>query len=174
MELISSVTVGAGGAANISFLSIPQTYTDLFLVYSTRATVNNSVVSIQFNGDTGSNYTTRWLDGNGTSASSGEATLTTHIRGAVIANNVAAANTFGNAATYIPNYTGSQVKTASTEGVQEDNAAASFQRIAAGAWTGTAAITSLSFYSVSGGDFVQHTTAYLYGILKGSGGATVS
>ena len=35
-ELISSVTVGAGGTTSVSFASIPQTYTDLKLVGSAR------------------------------------------------------------------------------------------------------------------------------------------
>ena len=34
--LISSVTVGSGGAANIEFTSIPSTYTDLLLKYYLR------------------------------------------------------------------------------------------------------------------------------------------
>jgi hypothetical protein len=33
-KLIETVTVGSGGAANIEFTSIPQTYTDLKLVIS--------------------------------------------------------------------------------------------------------------------------------------------
>ena len=36
--LISTVTVGAGGAASIDFNSIPGTYTDLLLVVSVRST----------------------------------------------------------------------------------------------------------------------------------------
>jgi hypothetical protein len=33
-DLISSVTVGSGGAANIEFTSIPATYTDLVVLFS--------------------------------------------------------------------------------------------------------------------------------------------
>jgi hypothetical protein len=32
-EIIASVTVGSGGAANIEFTSIPATYTDLVLKF---------------------------------------------------------------------------------------------------------------------------------------------
>jgi hypothetical protein len=35
-ELITSSTVGSGGAASITFTAIPQTYTDLKILYSTR------------------------------------------------------------------------------------------------------------------------------------------
>jgi hypothetical protein len=50
--LISSVTVGAGGAASMSFTSIPSTYTDLVVFCSGRAA--NSFTSagllLKFNG----------------------------------------------------------------------------------------------------------------------------
>jgi hypothetical protein len=35
-EIIASVTVGSGGAANIEFTSIPATYTDLVVLFSAR------------------------------------------------------------------------------------------------------------------------------------------
>ena len=51
MVAIQTVTVGAGGASSIEFTSIPQTYTDLKVVFSVRdATNNNGVVKITFNG----------------------------------------------------------------------------------------------------------------------------
>ena len=34
MKALQTVTVGAGGAATVTFSSIPQTYTDLILVVS--------------------------------------------------------------------------------------------------------------------------------------------
>ena len=37
IQIGSTVTVGAGGAANITFSSIPSTYTDLKLVWSARS-----------------------------------------------------------------------------------------------------------------------------------------
>jgi len=49
--LISSVTVGSGGAATMQFNSIPSTYTDLVLSFSTRDTVsqNGANIKITFN-----------------------------------------------------------------------------------------------------------------------------
>ena len=38
--LISSVTVGAGGASSIDFTSIPATYTDLLVKFSLRTDFN--------------------------------------------------------------------------------------------------------------------------------------
>jgi len=74
MELITSVTVGSGGAASVTLPAtgtIPQTYTDLKLVYSARATVagTQEFINISFNGNT-SNYSLRSLQGDGSAASS--------------------------------------------------------------------------------------------------------
>ena len=49
-KLIETVTVGSGGAASIEFSSIPQTYTDLKVVYSLRSTNSSVILDIQFNG----------------------------------------------------------------------------------------------------------------------------
>jgi hypothetical protein len=51
MTLISSVTVGSGGAADIEFTSIPATYTDLLVKISIRnATSGATRVYVRFNG----------------------------------------------------------------------------------------------------------------------------
>jgi len=55
---IATYTVGSGGVATVSFLNIPQNYTDLILKASIRSSISqtNDYGIIQFNGDTGSNY----------------------------------------------------------------------------------------------------------------------
>ena len=53
--LISSQTVGSGGATDITFSSIPQTYTDLVIKVSSRAAGGgavNSNIQFEFNGST--------------------------------------------------------------------------------------------------------------------------
>jgi hypothetical protein len=70
---IATVTVGAGGAANVEFTNIPQDYTHLQLRIFGRSTLSASVdnLSMYFNNDTATNYSTHYLSGNGSSASSG-------------------------------------------------------------------------------------------------------
>jgi hypothetical protein len=71
-ELIESVTVGSGGAANIDFTSIPATFTDLCLKYSTRSTsAGDDYLGqyIKFNTAT-SSFTYRHLYGTGSAAGS--------------------------------------------------------------------------------------------------------
>ena len=69
-ESIATVTVGAGGSANITFSSIPSTYTHLQVRYTCQASAAASFVPL-FNGDTtnSSDYRSHNLVGNGSSAS---------------------------------------------------------------------------------------------------------
>ena len=175
MTLVSTVTVGSGGAANIEFTSIPQTATDLFLVISARsnrASVNPDCY-LQFNTTT-TGYSGKNLIGSGSAASSygyisGETTgIEFYIDGAN-----ATASTFGNAAIYMSNYSGSTNKSVSVDSVVENNATAADLRISAGLWANTAAITSIKLFR-NATNFDQYSTASLYLITKGSGGATTS
>jgi hypothetical protein len=164
--LISSVTVGSGGAATMSFSSIPATYTDLQLVVSARSSTGayQTDCNIQVgNGsvDTGSNYRTRELTSDGTTASSNTFT-TTNIH-PPIPGLAATSDTFGNFMLYILNYAGSTQKSMSCDTVTENNAAAAAARLMAYLHTGTSAINIITLTAASG-NFVQYSTAYLYGI----------
>lgn len=171
MQLIATQTVGAGGAASIDFTSIPGTYTDLYLTLSARATSGSSSAILHFNGIT-TNESSRLLLGNGSATSSG--TISTNMYVAVGLNDSAAtANTFSSADLYIPNYAGNKNKSSSSQGVNENNATNSNLMLIANLWSNTAAITSISLTSASG-NFAQYSTASLYGITKGSGGANVA
>lgn len=164
--LIASATVGAGGASSIDFSSIPGTYTDLVLVVSARATSTTASMTIAFNGSSAS-FTSRYLQGNGSAASS--ATGTTLIGNSSVSTDTA--STFGNLQIVIPNYSGSRNKAFSIESVTENMAASALQQMFASIWANTAAITQIT---LNLSNFAQHSSAYLYGTLKGSGGATVA
>ena len=162
--LISSVTVGSGGAATISFTSIPQTYTDLIVKVSGRSNyaANFDYLNIKFNGSS-SNYSSRVLYGTGAGASStasaGDITF-----GGLNGNN-STANTFANSEYLIPNYVSSNQKSVSQDGVEETNAESTiFAFLTAGLWADTSAITSITLSPNFGTNFVQYSTAYLYGI----------
>lgn len=172
MTLISTVTVGAGGAANITFSSIAGTFTDLYLVVSGRSTgsvaTGGGVFFIRPNGSS-SNASIRRLQGNGSSVSS---STDTNLLGRITPTDWTS-TTFGSTSVYIPNYAGSTNKSFSIDANNEQNATEAVQSIIAGLWSNTAAITSLVLVPESG-NFAQYSTASLYGILKGSGGATVA
>lgn len=52
---IQSITA-SGSSTSITFSSIPQTYTNLVLITSVTTTTDGESVYVQFNGDSGSNY----------------------------------------------------------------------------------------------------------------------
>jgi len=166
---IQTIEVGSGGAASISFTSIPQTYTDLFVVLtgrSARVSPTTDDVVFQLNSDA-TNQSTRWLWGSGSGVVT--ATDTQPLIGEYPTSTYTA-NTFGSYQVYIPNYTSSNPKSFSAEGVGENNATAAYQVIAAGLYNSTDAITSILIKTGSGSSLVQYSSASLYGIKHGSSG----
>jgi hypothetical protein len=165
---IASVTVGSGGAASMDFTSIPGTYTDLCIKVSARdarAIVAASIV-LQINGSTASSGSYRRLYGDGGTVDSdadgpGPTVQSGHSNG-----NSGTANTFGNVEIYIPNYAGSGNKSFSSDGVAETNGSTTYMSIVSGLWANTAAITSIAVKPATAVNFLQHSTATLYGIKK--------
>lgn len=161
MEAIQTITVGAGGAASIEFINIPQTYTDLHLLVSIREESSTaSVAFIKFNNAT-ANRSERYLQGNGSSAVSG----TTSVLQFIACQPSDTANTFGNASIYIPNYTSSNFKSVSSDSVSENNATGAFIRLVAGLWSDTSAINQITI-TTDTGDVAQYSSATLYGVTK--------
>jgi hypothetical protein len=159
MTLVSTVTVGSGGAASIEFTGIAGTGKDLLVLYSLRVSSSGSSSSDQLllNGSS-ANFTNRSLYGTGSATGSGSASdsfvLDTN-------GSTSTASTFGNGLLYIANYASSANKSFSIDSVTENNATAAIQSIYAGQWANSAAITSLTLSRPSG-TWVQHSTASLY------------
>lgn len=170
MELIATTTVGAGGATSIDLTSIPSTFTDLVLLLSARASGSDGTLAMTFNGVT-TGYSYRWLYADGSTPGSNSGS--TYYFGR-ISNSSNTASTFANQIITIPNYSGAANKTLTADAVSENNGTSALQTLIAGSWANTAAITSISMTVPFGTSFAQHSTASLYGIKKGSGGATVS
>lgn len=165
-KLISSVTVGSGGAANIDFTSIPGTYTDLLLKISARYVQSGSgtLVEVTFN-NSGTSYTNRRLLGTGSAASS-NSSGTAYINVLSASEGGWTANTFGNGELYIPNYTSANNKSVSADYVTENNATLALSGLTAGLWSNSSAINSIKLTGETGSSltFAQYSTAYLYGI----------
>jgi hypothetical protein len=70
-EALATVTLASAATTQVVMSSIPGTYTDLVLVVSniTNASSTNSIF-LRFNSDSGTNYSSTFLEGNGTSATS--------------------------------------------------------------------------------------------------------
>jgi hypothetical protein len=169
-ELIASSTVGASNVSSITFSAIPNTFTDLVLQVSARTTdwgysYNNLYLSI--NGSpSGSSYSNRILYAVGTTAGSFSQSGTSQLLIGATPSTAGTASTFSNVMTYLPNYAGSTNKSTSSDGASERNSATNgdiFVSLIAGLRSNTTAISSLVLTSDSS-DFVQYSTAYLYGV----------
>jgi hypothetical protein len=164
MQLIQHQEL-TSAAASITFSSIPQTFTDLYVLISGRTDLANVATNpkIYPNGSS-SNLSYRYLRGNGSNSESGTIYLG-------FANSATStANTFGNWGFYIPNYTSSIAKSISSDSVAENNATSGFLAISAILWNDTSAITSLEIVGQSTDEWQIGTSATLYGVLAGSDG----
>ena len=130
--LIERIEVGSGGTAAIVFTSIPQTYTDLLVVFSLRAVSgNHPSSSISLNTYGAGTYARYQLAGSGSAVSS-NTTTESELYLSQIPAVLNTANTFGNTQVYIPNYTSSTTKSLTADLVSEQNATQAYQALTSG------------------------------------------
>jgi hypothetical protein len=147
----------------ITFNSIPQTYTDLILVVSPRATIAEDGFLVTFNNDTATNYVNIRISGSGSAVSAA-----TFSQGSTVgrqSDSTTTANAFGSNQFYIPNYSSSNHKSVSIEAVNETNATAVRTELIACSYPSTNAITRIDVVFPGAGAFATNTTATLYGVL---------
>jgi hypothetical protein len=162
MTLIASYA-STGSVGSISFTSIPSTYTDLQIVYSFRtndAGIYNDI-SVTLNSNNSANGKDLYAIGSTVGSYSPSASQSFFAEGV---GSGATASTFSNGTIYIPNYAGSTQKSISGDTVGENNAAAAVILLAAGLYSSTSAVTSVTFTPASPSSFLQYSTAYLYGV----------
>jgi hypothetical protein len=165
-ESIATVTVGSGGASNITFSSIPSTYTHLQLRVTARdsGSAGAASVSIRVNGDSGSNYTGHQLYATGSVV--GSSTLgslpTTNAQPIYIIDNTAASNIFGISIVDIldANNTTKNKTFRALTGYDTNGGGIIIMRSAM--WMNTSAITSMVLTPDTG--FTQYSQIALYGI----------
>lgn len=171
MRLIARTILGSN-QATVTFSSIPQTYTDLYVVLSGRTDSTGGGgddVNTTFNGST-SGYSNRRMFGSGSTASSDSnhgGTASLHL--GAVTDNGSTANTFGTCEIYISNYAGSTNKSVSATGCQETNAAAAYLIASAGLWSNTAPVTSIAMSPGHGTVWLSGSTFFLYGITSAAG-----
>lgn len=153
-------------ATSIDFTAIPQTYTHLYLVISSRHT--NTIIDGQLyiNGS-GGTRTATYAQTNGTPTSATGALI------GVFGNRSSqVANSFANSTVLIMNYTEAREHRISVETVEVGNGSAVFLAFAGNYTTSTAAVTSISISGTSGANIAAGSSATLYGITAGSDGTT--
>lgn len=173
MSLIEHYEVPSGGVTNFTFSDIPQTFTDLYCVFSLRSTVLVGFTDIGFrlNGAT-TNYSGKFLRSRSGAVQTGNA-AGTYIVCYGGAGDTATSNTFGDGSLYITGYATSNAKAISAQGHSENNNSTDVQGgLVAGLWNDSAPVTSLTILDANGTDFVQYSSLTLFGILAGSDGIT--
>jgi len=165
-EPIATVSLSSA-QSSIAFTSIPQTYTDLCLMMSTRSAAAGTFSDevIKFNGST-SSYTNRYFYGNGSNLFDG-INAYTNLGGFVagMPGSTATASTFGSKFIYIFNYASTSArKVYSVDNAAETNATTAYIHGIAGRWADTSAITSITLVTDSGANYGANSTATLYGI----------
>ena len=164
-DSIATTTVGSGGAADVTFSSIPSTYTHLQVRAIARSTAVQTSTNcyLRFNSDSGSNYSTHYLLGQGTSASAGAETSTAYIyTGALIAASSTASSFEGSVIDVLDYANTNKYKTVRTLAGWDANGSG-FIALWSGSWRNTNAVTSITLLPATG-NFAQYSHFALYGV----------
>lgn len=160
-EPIASTTISGTGTATITFSSIPQTYTDLELVIQVRENSgSDGNTFIQFNSDSGTNYSLTQLYGSGSAGGSNRASSQTKTGFYGNASQVDPSTTYGFSKAYIFNYSNSTTyKSIYSQG----NYTAIEVVARTHLWRSTAAITRIDL-TLASGNYANGSVVTLYGI----------
>lgn len=162
---IATQTLGSA-AASVTFSSIPSTYTDLVLIanikHSFGTTGDVIVDGLQFNNDTGTNYSKTNLQGNGTTAASDRGSNTTGISyvatrssESYFATNVINIMNYANTTTF---------KTVLLRGAGNSTSVGTNAQV--GLYRSTSAISTVTINATSTFTILAGSTFSLYGVLN--------
>ena len=166
-ESIATVTVGAGGAASVSFTSIPSTYQHLQIRAIARTTatgdITGSYYGLNFNSDSGNNYTWHVMKGEGANVTAGAITPFGIAAAERTSTAFQTSGVFGGLIWDVADY-------ANTSKYKTLKALAGFDNNGSGqiafnssSWMNTAAVTRIDIYTGSG-NWAQYSQFALYGI----------
>jgi hypothetical protein len=158
-EPIATTTLGSN-TGNVTFSSIPSTYTDLRLICSAAMVTNPRFLLFYFNTDNSTNYSNTYLIGDGTSAASARNTG----QQACYATGSASLNTtVGNSTATIDIMNYSNTTTFKTALARSGNAGIATAAVV-NLWRSTAAINQIVIWDYTGENFKTGSTFTLYGI----------
>ena len=161
---IATTTLGSA-TASYTFSSIPSTYTDLVLIVNGTSVVDAANIVLQFNGDTGTNYSVTAFEGTGSVAQSTRSLNATYVWASYYVGGSSAVFT-GIVNAQIMNY--ANTTTYKTIISRSNNAYASSTypgtEAVVNLWRNTAAINSIKVFTNSGANIMANSTLTLYGI----------
>lgn len=155
-ETVATTTLTTA-TASVTFSSISGTYTDLVVVIEGTATTSFGQVQMRFNGDTGTNYSTTYMWGTGSTAvSDRDSNISTGgsnpgFLGTGRGNNIINIQSYSNTTTN---------KTAIARSSVPGNRVTATVNL----WRSTAAVNEVRFNILGGDTFASGCTFSLYGI----------
>ena len=162
-------TTLAAATSTITISNIPQTYKHLQIrgiARTSRSDSNQDGIKFRYNSDTGNNYATHYLLGNGstTGSSGGSSVSYNWING--ITSATTSANCFGAFSIDILDYANTNKnKTFRALSGREDNAnTAGAMWFESGLWNSTSAISSITIFPNTGPNIEQYSSFSLYGV----------
>lgn len=161
MSLVSSVTVGSGGASSIEFTNIPQTGKDICLMTSLRVNDGNEAGFVNVNNVSTDILPLVFLYGN----SGSEITGNYDSSGYFFMwwnDSSRTANVFASSKLTFYNYTKSDTSKNYLYDAGTENNGASYLVMAGGQFQSSNPITSVKFTPQQSNTFVQHSTVSLY------------
>ena len=163
-DSIATVFYSSGTGGDVTFSNIPSGYRNLQLRMFLRDTrsASDSTWFMQFNGDTGNNYSYQGMSSNGTSISNVSSINTNSMQGITSASSTGGSR-FGAAVIDIfdSNQT-NKFKTATYQSGYTNNGSGNLYTLA-GSWRSTAAINSIVIKPNTG--FAQYSHFALYGMV---------
>lgn len=159
-----ATTTLSSATTSYTFSSIPSTYTDIILVYQTRASSQNVYIDVicQVNSDTGTNYSHTYLSGNGSTINSGRST--NQAKMFFDANGAPWNAYWGAGQAHFMNYANtSTYKTVISRSAQAGGTSGGVDAVV-NLWRSTSAINSIKVYLNGAYDLDAGSTFTLYGI----------
>jgi hypothetical protein len=161
-EPIATSTVTGSAATDITFSSIPSTYTDLVLVCFIRSTrtLAYGVMSLRTNGNTSSVYNNiKFFGADGSQGVNG----TSFELGPIASDHATASNIFSPCIIHFNNYANTTTHKTIIGETKNNNYQYGVQ-LSVGTFRSTSAIDTIRVYDGYGGNLAVGTTATLYGI----------
>lgn len=157
-----ATTTFAGSTNTLTFSSISASYTDLRIVFNSAVAAGDNALYIRFNDDTAGNYGYASITGNGTSVVTSAADPNETLINAGVVNGSSKPSF---QIIDIFSYAGGTNKTILCQS-SEDATGSGSARVVVGAWRQTTAINSIRLFTSGSANFINGSTATLYGILR--------
>lgn len=160
-ESIATITVGSGGAADVTFTSVPSTYKHLQIrAMASGGSSGGYSCFMQFNSDSGSNYSYHGIRGDGSSAAALAASNSTY---AYVGTGQTITNGFAGFVIDILEYKNTNIYKTTRALAGGDANGSGYMALGSGNWRNTQAVDTIKLTN-NNGNWNQYSSFALYGI----------